>query len=712
MEMTLSRLGLTDLRAVLTNTVLPIGILALIAMMVLPLPAFLLDIFFVGNILVSLLILMVAINTFRPLDFSSFPSLLLIATVLRLGLNVASTRIVLSRGHEGTDAAGQVIEAFGEFVISGNFAVGIFVFIILIIINLVVITRGAGRVSEVSARFTLDAMPGKQMAIDADLNAGVLNTEEAAKRREEISSEADFYGAMDGASKFVKGDAIAALLILAVNIIGGLIIGLSQHDMGVGQAAEIYLLLSVGDGLVAQIPSLLLAIATAIIVTRVSSTQNMAAHIGRQVSISSAWIPVSGVLLLIGFMPGMPNFLFLIAALIAASAAYFVHLSEQKTETQPVETEEEVEEKAPDQIELSDVTDNAPISVQIGYGLVEMVDEDAGGPLVNRITSIRKQVSKTLGFVVPPVRIRDDLSLKANQYRIRIGQTIVGEDEAFPNRKLAIPGENSYIQVDGQPVKDPTFGMDAIWIRNEQEAEAEANNYVVVAPEAVIATHLSSLVYKYAGELIGQDDVQSLLDNLSQTSPNLVESVVPKIVPLHDLTGILRLLLKERVPVSDLRRILEVLPPLSARNLSIEETAEALRPELASLLIQQVAPLNTPLPVITFDGELEHMLINMQRQSPEGELILDTELAQRLLENLTRVNEQLSAEGRQAVVVVSPIIRRSLARIIRQHIDDIVVIAFSELPETRKVDVVATIGSDPEQNSEQNSDPNSDPNTI
>ena len=712
MEMTLSRLGLTDLRAVLTNTVLPIGILALIAMMVLPLPAFLLDIFFVGNILVSLLILMVAINTFRPLDFSSFPSLLLIATVLRLGLNVASTRIVLSRGHEGTDAAGQVIEAFGEFVISGNFAVGIFVFIILIIINLVVITRGAGRVSEVSARFTLDAMPGKQMAIDADLNAGVLSTEEAAKRREEISSEADFYGAMDGASKFVKGDAIAALLILAVNIIGGLIIGLSQHDMGVGQAAEIYLLLSVGDGLVAQIPSLLLAIATAIIVTRVSSTQNMAAHIGRQVSISSAWIPVSGVLLLIGFMPGMPNFLFLIAALIAASAAYFVHLSEQKTETQPVETEEEVEEKAPDQIELSDVTDNAPISVQIGYGLVEMVDEDAGGPLVNRITSIRKQVSKTLGFVVPPVRIRDDLSLKANQYRIRIGQTIVGEDEAFPNRKLAIPGENSYIQLDGQPVKDPTFGMDAIWIRNEQEAEAEANNYVVVAPEAVIATHLSSLVYKYAGELIGQDDVQSLLDNLSQTSPNLVESVVPKIVPLHDLTGILRLLLKERVPVSDLRRILEVLPPLSARNLSIEETAEALRPELASLLIQQVAPLNTPLPVITFDGELEHMLINMQRQSPEGELILDTELAQRLLENLTRVNEQLSAEGRQAVVVVSPIIRRSLARIIRQHIDDIVVIAFSELPETRKVDVVATIGSDPEQNSEQNSDPNSDPNTI
>ena len=697
MEMTLSRLGLTDMRAILTGTVLPIGILALIAMMVLPLPAILLDVFFVANILVSLLILMVAINTFRPLDFSSFPSLLLIATVLRLGLNVASTRIVLSRGHEGTDAAGQVIEAFGAFVISGNYAVGIFVFIILIIINLVVITRGAGRVSEVSARFTLDAMPGKQMAIDADLNAGVLTTEEAARRREEIANEADFYGAMDGASKFVKGDAVAALLILAVNIIGGLIIGLSQHDMNIGTAAEIYLMLSVGDGLVAQIPSLLLAIATAIIVTRVSSTQNMAAHIGRQVSISSAWIPVAGVMFLIGFVPGMPNFLFLIAASIAAAAAYFVQLSEQKTDVAQEEPEEEVEEKAPDQIELSEVTDNAPISVQIGYGLVEMVDEDAGGPLVNRITSIRKQVSKTLGFVVPPVRIRDDLSLKANQYRIRIGQTIVGEDEAFPNRKLAIPGENSQIQLDGQIVKDPTFGMDAIWIRNDQEAEAEANNYVVVAPEAVIATHLSSLLYKSASELIGQDDVQTLLDNLAQTNPNLVESVVPKIVPLHELTGILRLLLKERVPISDLRRILEALPPLSARNLSMEETAEALRPELASLLIQQVAPLNMPLPVITFDGELEHMLINMQRQSPDGELILDTELAQKLLESLTRVNEQLSAEGKQAVVVVSPVIRRSLARVIRQHIDDMVVIAFSELPETRKVDVVATIGGETDQ---------------
>jgi flagellar biosynthesis protein FlhA len=700
MEMTLRRFGLDDPRAILTGTVLPIGILALIAMMVLPLPALLLDVFFVSNILVSLLILMVAINTFRPLDFSSFPSLLLIATILRLGLNVASTRIVLGNGHEGTDAAGEVIEAFGEFVISGNYAVGIFVFIILIIINLVVITRGAGRVSEVSARFTLDAMPGTQMAIDADLNAGVLSTEEAANRREEIAKEADFYGAMDGASKFVKGDAVAALLILAINIIGGLIIGLAQHDMALSQAAEIYVLLSIGDGLVAQIPSLLLAIATAIIVTRVSSTQNMAAHIGRQVSLSSAWIPVVAVMTLIGFVPGMPNFLFLAGAAIAGLAAYFVRRTEKTTQAAEVQAEVDAEtvEESPDKIDLSEIADNAPISIQIGYGLVEMVDENVGGPLVNRITGIRKQVSRSLGFVVPAVRIRDDLTLDANQYRVRVGQTIVGEDEIFPNRKLAIPGDTSQIKLDGLSVKDPTFGMDAVWIRNEQEAEAEAGGYVVVAPESVMATHVSHLLYKYASEFFGQDDVQALLDNLSQSAPNLVESVVPKLVALHELTNILRQLLKERVPISDLRRILEALPPLVARNLSQMEIAEALRPELAGLLIQQVAPLNTALPVITLEGDLEHMLINMARQSGDQELVLDNRLAEQLLQTMTQTTEQLSAEGRQAVLVVSPHIRRQFAHIVRQHLDDMIVLSFNELPESRKIDVVATIGADDPQN--------------
>ena len=699
MNMTLSRFGLGSAAGFLSTMVMPVGILVLVAMMVLPLPAFLLDTFFVTNILVSLLVLMVALHTYRPLDFSSFPSLLLIATVLRLGLNVASTRIILGNGHEGTSAAGKVIEAFGAFVIAGNYAVGIFVFVILVIINLVVITKGAGRVSEVTARFTLDAMPGKQMAIDADLNAGVLTNEEAKLRREDIAKESDFYGAMDGASKFVKGDAIAGILILAINIIGGLIIGVAQHDMSFSSAAESYILLSIGDGLVAQIPSLMLAIATAIIVTRVSTTEDMAAHIGQQISLSRAWIPVSAVLLLIGFVPGMPNFLFLAAAAVAGFAGFMMRRKEQSDgdidQTQGADTFVEDESKtAPDQINLVDVTDNSAVSVQLGYGLIGMVDETTGGPLVNRITGIRKQVSKALGFVIPPVRVRDDMALQANDYRIRIGQTIVGEDRVYPDRKLAIPGDATSVKIAGIEVKDPTFGMDAIWIDRHKEAEAESNGYVVVEPESVLATHISQVMYKFAHELIGQDDVKLLLDNLSQTSPSLVESVVPKLVPLHALTGILSELLAERVPISDLRKILETLANLAGRNLGIIESAEALRPGLAGLLIQQIAPLNQPLPVITLSSELEHMLISMSRQSNDGGLLLDSGLAERLIKSIAQASEKTSADGRQAVLVVSPQIRRQLSTIIRQHIDDLAVLGFTELPDNRKINVIATISGD------------------
>ena len=699
MNMTLSRFGLGSAAGFLSTMVMPVGILVLVAMMVLPLPAFLLDTFFVTNILVSLLVLMVALHTYRPLDFSSFPSLLLIATVLRLGLNVASTRIILGNGHEGTSAAGKVIEAFGAFVIAGNYAVGIFVFVILVIINLVVITKGAGRVSEVTARFTLDAMPGKQMAIDADLNAGVLTNEEAKLRREDIAKESDFYGAMDGASKFVKGDAIAGILILAINIIGGLIIGVAQHDMSFSSAAESYILLSIGDGLVAQIPSLMLAIATAIIVTRVSTTEDMAAHIGQQISLSRAWIPVSAVLLLIGFVPGMPNFLFLAAAAVAGFAGFMMRRKEQSEgdidQTQGTDALDEDKGKtAPDQINLVDVTDNSAVSVQLGYGLIGMVDETTGGPLVNRITGIRKQVSKALGFVIPPVRVRDDMALQANDYRIRIGQTIVGEDRVYPDRKLAIPGDATSVKIAGIEVKDPTFGMDAIWIDRHKEAEAESNGYVVVEPESVLATHISQVMYKFAHELIGQDDVKLLLDNLSQTSPSLVESVVPKLVPLHALTGILSELLAERVPISDLRKILETLANLAGRNLGIIESAEALRPGLAGLLIQQIAPLNQPLPVITLSSELEHMLISMSRQSNDGGLLLDSGLAERLIKSIAQASEKTSADGRQAVLVVSPQIRRQLSTIIRQHIDDLAVLGFTELPDNRKINVIATISGD------------------
>ena len=714
MEMTLSRLGITNVKSLLGGFVMPVGILVLVAMMVLPLPAYLLDTFFVTNILLSLLILMVAMHTHRPLEFSSFPTLLLIATVLRLGLNVASTRIILGKGHEGSTAAGKVIEAFGQFVIAGNFAVGIFVFVILVIINLVVITKGAGRVSEVSARFTLDAMPGKQMAIDADLNAGVLTNEEAKKRREEITQEADFYGAMDGASKFVKGDAIAGILILAINIIGGLIIGLAQHELSLESSAETYILLSVGDGLVAQIPSLLLAIATAIIVTRVSTTQDMAKHIGRQVSLFRAWVPVAGVLLLIGFVPGMPNFLFLFAAATAGLTAFFLrnYIPEDDDAAQTTSgtggalgggpgpnglIEDGGEPSSPDKIELSDVTDNSPVSIQLGYGLIEMVDEQTGGPLVNRITGIRKQISRNLGFVIPAVRVRDDMSLSANQYRLRIGQTIVGEDEVYPDRKLAIPGEQSNLKLSGIDVKEPTFGIDATWIEAHKQTDAESNGYVVVEPETVLTTHVSQIITKYAGELLGQDDVQALLDNLSNSAPSLVQSVVPKLIPLHSLTGILRELLAERMPISDLRRILETLANLAGKNLSVTESAEALRPGLAGLLVQQIAPLSQPLPVITLSSELEHMLIQMVRQSGEAGLMLDSALAEKMIKSINSASERVSAEGRQAVLVVSPAIRKQLSSIIRHHIDDMIVLGFTELPDSRKINVIATISGDDEQ---------------
>ena len=698
MDLTFGSINISRYLDIIGKAILPLGILALVAMLVLPLPTSLLDTFFVSNILVSLLILMVALHTYRPLDFSSFPNLLLIATIFRLALNVASTRIVLTEGHTGSNAAGQVIEAFGKFVIAGNYTVGIFVFVILVIINLIVITKGAGRVAEVSARFTLDAMPGKQMAIDADLNAGVLTPEEATERREEIAKEADFYGAMDGSSKFVKGDAIAGILILIINIVGGIIIGISQKGLPIATAAETYILLSIGDGLVAQIPSLLLAISTAIIVTRVSSNHDMATHIGKQISISRAWLPVAGVLALIGLVPGMPTGLFLIAAIVAAGAGFAAKNFEDKNlqgsqaNLEGSDVSEGEENK--DEVDLSDVTDYAPISIQLGYGLVEMVDNNSGGPLVNRITGIRKQVSKSLGFVVPNVRIRDDLSLEANQYRIRIGQTIVGEDEIFPDKKLAIPGDEATTKVQGIEVKDPTFGMDAIWISNFQQNEAEANGYVVVAPESVLATHLSQILSKHSAQLIGQDDVQILLDNLAQSAPSLVQSVVPKLVPLHNLTSILRTLLNERVPVSDLRCILENLAVLSSQNLSITDTAEALRPHLSGLLVQQVAPLNQPIQVITLSGELENMLIKMVRQSGDEGLILDANLAQQLIKGISEAQQKVTSDGKTAVLVVSPAIRRQFASILKQHIEDLLVLAFTELPDNRQINVVATISSE------------------
>jgi len=676
---------------------LPVAILMLMVMMVIPLPSFLLDIFFTTNILLSLLILMVSIHTFRPLDFSSFPTVLLFATILRLGLNVASTRIVLSAGHTGPDAAGKVIEAFGEFVIAGNYVVGIFVFAILIIINLVVITKGAGRVSEVSARFTLDAMPGKQMAIDADLNAGLLTSEEAKQRREDIAKEADFYGSMDGASKFVKGDAIAGILILLINIVGGLIIGIAQHNLPVSIAAENYIILSVGDGLVAQIPSLLLAIATAIIVTRVSTSQDLSKQIGSQIGVKQAWLPSACVLFLLGLIPGMPNTLFLLGSGLTFFIWWMLQRKNENFEQDTTVTDENIDvddEKDNNSISLSEIADNSSISMQLGYGLIQLVDDENEGPLIARITGVRKQISKELGFIIPQVRIRDDLTLEANHYRIRIGQEIVAEDKIFPQLLLAIPGDSAQTKIEGTDVKDPSFNMDATWIEPHQQARAENLGYMVVEPEAVIATHLNQILSKQASELLGQDDVQALLDNLSKTSPQLVSSTVPKLISLSVLTSILKSLLAEKMPISDLKRILEVLAGQNIKNMTPIELAEAVRPTISGLLIQQIAPLNSPLPIITFSAELEQMIVNIAKQTGPNGLILEANLIQKIVTSINEVIEKLQSENRKAVMITAPVIRRDLSHMLRQHIPNLDVLSFTELPDNKKIEVVANIGSD------------------
>ncbi|MDA8820933.1 flagellar biosynthesis protein FlhA [Planktomarina temperata] len=677
----------------MSGSLLPVGILALVGMLVLPLPVFLLDMFFVFNITISLLILMVALHTHRPLDFSSFPNLLLLATVLRLGLNVASTRIVLSEGHNGVDAAGKVIQAFGEFIVAGNYAVGLFVFAILVIINLVVITKGAGRVSEVSARFTLDAMPGKQMAIDADLNAGVLTPEEATDRRADVSKEADFYGSMDGASKFVKGDAIAGILILAINVIGGLIIGIAQHDLNVTQAAEFYVLLSIGDGLVAQIPSLLLSIATAIIVTRVSSSENMSEHITRQVNLSAAWLPTSLVMLALGLVPGMPNILFIGFAVITGIFAWNSRRKEVAALSGEVIAEggEDLTEEV--EFGLVDVKDASKISVNIGYGLVPLVDEGKADNLVPKVTRLRKEISKALGFIVPGVRIRDDLNLEASQYQIKIGQKIVADDLIYADKKLAIASDSTNLELSGLKVKEPAFGVDAYWIDKELQADAEAKGYVIVEPDDVLTTHLNQIINSYSSDLLGQEEVQELLDNLKVSYPNLVDTVVPKVMPLNQVTSVMKCILEEGVPISDLRLILESLSSMNIQKMDSDDIAERIRPKLVPLLIQKLLKFKDTIPLITFSPELEQMILTTVRQNPDEKMLLiEGTLAKKILSNLNEASEQFNSEGKPVFLIVAPQIRKHVARFVRSQLPSINVLSFLELPEDRSVEIAFTVG--------------------
>ena len=675
------------------SVALPFGILTLMAMMILPLPSFLLDTFFISNIIVSLLVLMVAVNTQRPLDFSSFPNVLLLATVLRLALNVASTRIVLSKGHEGSDAAGRVIEAFGEFVVAGNYAVGIFVFIILVIINLVVITKGAGRVSEVSARFTLDAMPGKQMAIDADLNAGLLSPDEATQRRADIASEADFYGSMDGASKFVKGDAVAGILILVVNIIGGLIIGIAQYQLSFSAAAETYIILAIGDGLVAQIPSLLLSLATAIIVTRVSSNHVMSEQIGNQIGISRAWYPAAAVVAFLALVPGMPTGLFLTFTVLTSGIAMFLQRKElQEIEPAPEEIVASDNDAPSGLIEVSEITEAAKISLLLGYKLVELVQDEESSSLLTRITSIRRELSKSLGFVISGIRVRDELDLDPHKYIIKIGQVVVAEGILYPKLKLAIPSEHSKEKIGGIEVKDPTFGVDATWIEDEFVKSAKTDDYAIIDPDAVITTHLGQVLRKRAHEILSQDDVQDLLDNLSDIHPKLVESTVPKSISLDVLTVVLKLLLSEMVPITDLRKILEKISSLSAQNLKPEDISELLRPELTPLVLQQFIGVSDALKVLVFAPPLEKILLQSVQQHGSDSLVLDRDLAQSIQRELNEQTERLAAFRVPGVLITAPHIRRAVSKFFRPSLPDLYVFSFSDLPDERNIEVFSTVG--------------------
>ena len=677
----------------------PIILAAMLAMIVLPLPPMALDVLFTFNIALGMVVLLVTIYTQRPLDFAVFPTVLLIATLLRLALNVASTRVVLLEGHTGTDAAGQVIQAFGEFVVGGNYAVGLVVFAILVIINFVVVTKGAGRVSEVTARFTLDAMPGKQMAIDADLNAGIITQEEARQRREEIGQESDFYGAMDGASKFVRGDAIAGILILFINIIGGLTIGLAQHDMTLSDAAHNYTLLTIGDGLVAQIPSLVLSTATAIIVTRVSAARDMGQQVVGQVfGNPRAMMVTAGVIGILGLVPGMPNLVFLVLAGLFGGAAW-LGLQRQKAEAQAeaAELEAPVEKpEAPEMKELSwdDVGPVDIIGLEVGYRLIPLVDKEQGGQLMARIKGVRRKLSAELGFLIQPVHIRDNLDLGPNAYRITLMGVPVAEAEVHPDRELAINPGKVYGKLQGIETKDPSFGLDAVWIEPGQRDQAQSLGYTVVDASTVVATHMSQILQTHAHELLGHEEVQHLLDMLAKNAPNLVENLVPKSLPVGTVLKVLQNLLEEGIAIRDMRTIAETLAEHAPRSQDADTLTQHARVALSRSIIQNIAGTASELPLITLDPSLEQILQQSLQgvSAGAGGLGIEPGLAERLQRSVTETAQRLEAEGQPAILVVSPELRPWLSRWLRTATGALNVLSYSEIPDNRRIRVIATLG--------------------
>ncbi len=673
----------------LQGGVLPLAILALVVLMIVPVPTFVLDAGFVANIILSLAVLMIALNAAKPLDFSAFPTVLLLATLLRLALNVASTRIVLVDGHSGAAAAGHVIEAFGKFLIGGDYIVGLFVFAVLMIINLVVITKGAGRVSEVSARFTLDALPGKQMAVDADLNAGLITPDDARLRRQEVATEADFYGSMDGASKFVKGDAVAGILILFVNIFGGLVLGVVSRGMTVDLAAKTYIMLAIGDALVAQIPALLLSIAAAAIVTRVTSPLDLSGQIGSQFGSARAWAPVAAIVAFLGILPGMPHLLLLCGAGVAGTIAWRLFQRDAMRSAPPPV----IDNSAPREIGWAEVGDAAPIVLEIGYGLIGLIDDRKGAPLMARITGLRRQLSRDLGFVLPMVQVKDNLALGANAYRVIVCGVTMGEDEIRPDDLLALDAGDCLPGVEGIRVRDPSFGLDALWIPVEARAQAIVAGYTVVDAPTVVATHLNGLLIAAAPELFGLDETQALLDALKEASPHLAGALSPQPYSLATVATVCRALLVERVTLKDFRRVAEAMVELAPQALPLAALVEAIRQRLGALLVQPLVPLRMPLPIVTLDNGLEQLLVQAVRTAPEAIWPFEPQLATQLLEALSAAIRPIMAEARTFAIVTAPACRAAVSRLVRTRVNDVPVLSFLEIPAARTVDVLAVVAA-------------------
>ena len=682
---------LSRIAAMPASLALPVGIFALLALMVLPIPALLLDIFFVLNIAISIAVLMVALNARRPLDFSSFPSVLLFATLLRLALNVASTRVVLVHGHEGGAAAGHVIESFAAFLVGGNFVVGLFVFAILMIINMIVITKGAGRVSEVSARFVLDALPGKQMAIDADIAAGLVTADEARERRREVTVEADFYGSMDGASKFVKGDAMAALLILGVNIIAGFAIGMISHGLSASEAGEAYVTLAVGDALVAQVPALLLSIAAAAIVTRVSDQRDLAGQIGGQFADPRGWLPVALILGAVGMVPAMPQTIFLPAAAIAGTIWWQL----RKRAALPAPVAEPVEEVSPDTIALADVADATLVTIELGFGIVGLVDAAQGAPLITRITGIRKQLSRDLGFVLPQFRIRDSLELAAQDYAVLMGGVSIARGSVRPAKLLAIdagevrPGHG----LTGESTRDPSFDCPALWIAPGSRDHAVAEGFLVVDPASVIATHANQALMGEAHQLLGPDEVREWVDGLKARAPALVEAVTPDPLPLAALTRTLRALMADGIGLSHPQPLFTALALALQKTTDFDAVIDAVRTDLAARIVARIVSPDEPLKVVTLDAGLESAILGGMLDPLTGNPLIEPDCGSMILRE---VNAVADAEKGPIALIVQPPARRALAALLKHRAPRCLVLSIAELPASQPIAVVGVIGAPPE----------------